>query len=205
MPVEDTSLVVPARSYTELMRVLTDTDDPVDIMLAPAESQVIFHVDTIELVSRLIDGQFPNYQQVVPTQPLHAAPWSTADELLKAVRLSALIAARRRQRGQAAHRRGRLGRASPSRPPRTSATPRARSRPSLEGDPVTIAFNARYLTEALQNVDGGPAGARVQRPALVGRLPARSTTPTTSTSSCPSGRPPRQAALGPDAAEPSTT
>src|ERR1044072_598602 len=33
-PVEDTSLVVPARSYAELMRVLTDTDDPVDIMLA---------------------------------------------------------------------------------------------------------------------------------------------------------------------------
>ena len=40
---------------------------------------------------------------------------------------------------------------------------------ALEGDPVTIAFNARYLQEALQNLDDRPAGARVHRAAVAGR------------------------------------
>ena len=66
--------MVPGQSYIELMRILSETDDPVDIMLAPAKSQVIFHVEGTELVSRLIDGQFPNYQQVLPASLRHARP-----------------------------------------------------------------------------------------------------------------------------------
>ncbi|HYI22096.1 MAG TPA: DNA polymerase III subunit beta, partial [Candidatus Limnocylindrales bacterium] len=90
-PVEDISLVVPGRSYAELMRVLTDTDDPVDIMLASSKSQVLFHANDVDIVSRLIDGQFPNYQQVLPTSHSTKAIVER-DELLKAVRISALIA-----------------------------------------------------------------------------------------------------------------
>ena len=89
--VEETSVVIPARSYIELMRVLGDTDEPVDIILAQAKSQVIFKVDTTEVVSRLIDGQFPNYQSVLPTSHSTRA-LVDRDELLKAVRLTALIA-----------------------------------------------------------------------------------------------------------------
>jgi DNA polymerase-3 subunit beta len=43
-----------------------DTDDPVDIVLSPSRNQILFHIEGIDLVSRLIDGQFPNYQQVLP-------------------------------------------------------------------------------------------------------------------------------------------
>ena len=64
--VPETSVVIPARALNELARVLADVDDPVDIVLAGGRNQVLFHLDGIDLVSRLIDGQFPNYQQVVP-------------------------------------------------------------------------------------------------------------------------------------------
>lgn len=169
-PVEDTSLVIPARSYVELMRVLADTDDPVDIMLAPARSQVIFHVDTIDLVSRLIDGQFPNYQQVVPTSHSTRAVMDR-DELLKAVRLSALIAA-----GAANVVKLRIGEeGSPGITIAAAADvgdAEGEVEATLEGEPVTVAFNARYLTEALQNVDAerlalelnGPLSSGVFRP-----------------------------------------
>ena len=91
------------------MRVLTDTDDPVDIMLAPAKNQVVFHVEATELVSRLIDGQFPNYQQVLPSS-FTARAVVDREDLLKAVRLSALIASNVRQRRQGAGaRRPRAG------------------------------------------------------------------------------------------------
>ncbi len=170
-PVEDVSLVIPARSYVELMRVLADTDDPVDIMLAPARSQVIFHVDTIDLVSRLIDGQFPNYQQVVPTSHTSRAVMDR-DELLKAVRLSALIAA-----GAANVVRLRIGEEGSAGITIAAAADvgdaEGQVEAALEGDPVTVAFNARYLTEALQNVDAdrlslelnGPLSSGVFRPA----------------------------------------
>jgi DNA polymerase-3 subunit beta len=58
--VEETSIVVPARSYAELTRVLADTDDPVEIILSAQKNQVLFHVEGVDLISRLIDGQFPN-------------------------------------------------------------------------------------------------------------------------------------------------
>jgi DNA polymerase-3 subunit beta len=149
--VEDTSLVVPARSYSELMRLLSDTDDPVDIMLAQTKGQVIFKVDTTELVSRLIDGQFPNYQQVVPTSHGTRAVVERED-MLKAVRLSALIAS-----SAANVLRLRLGGDEDG----TGITIAAAAdigdtqgdvEADVEGDGVSIAFNARYLTEALQNV-----------------------------------------------------
>jgi DNA polymerase-3 subunit beta len=170
MPVEDTSLVIPARSYVELMRILADTDDPVDIMLAPARSQVIFHVDTIDLVSRLIDGQFPNYQQVVPTSHSSRAVVDRS-ELLKAVRLSALIAA-----GAANVVKLRIGEDGSEGITIAAAADvgdaEGEVEASLDGDPVTVAFNARYLTEALQNVDAeqlalelnGPLSSGVFRP-----------------------------------------
>ena len=83
--------MIPARSLNELARVLADTDDPVEVVLAPARNQILFHLEGIDLVSRLIDGQFPNYQQVLPKGHTTRAVVDR-EELLKAVRLAALIA-----------------------------------------------------------------------------------------------------------------
>jgi len=167
--VEDTTLVVPARSYNELMRVLTDTDDPVELMLATSKSQILFHLEGIELVSRLIDGQFPNYQQVLPTS--HASRVVVdRDELLKAVKLSALIASSAANvvRLKVGENGGGVTIAAAA----DVGDAEGEVEAATEGDPVTIAFNARYLTEALQNVDGdrlalefsGPLSPGVLRP-----------------------------------------
>ena len=150
-PVEDTSLVVPARSYAELMRVLTDTDDPVDIMLASSKSQILFHVEGVDIVSRLIDGQFPNYQQVLPTSHSTRAVVER-DELLKAVRISALIAS-----SAANVIRMRLGEEGTGVISIAAAADVGEAQTEVEaeveGDTVQISFNARYLQEALQNLD----------------------------------------------------
>jgi DNA polymerase-3 subunit beta len=169
-PVEESSIVVPARSYQELMRVLSDTDDPVELMLAQAKSQVLFHVEGTDLVSRLIDGQFPNYQQVLPTS--HSSRGVVdREELLKAVRLSALIAS-----SAANVVRLRLGDEGSGTITIAAAADvgdaEGEVEAALEGDPVNIAFNSRYLTEALQNVSvdqlalefTGPLSPGVVRP-----------------------------------------
>jgi DNA polymerase III subunit beta len=61
-------VIVPARALTELARVLGDAENPVEISITPSGGQVLFHTDTTDLVSRLIDGKFPDYQRIIPKQ-----------------------------------------------------------------------------------------------------------------------------------------
>jgi DNA polymerase III subunit beta len=149
-PVEETSVVVPARSYQELIRVLGDTDDPVELILTPSKNQVLFHLEGMDLVSRLIDGQFPNYQQVLPSSHTTRAVVDR-QELLNAVRLSALIASSSanvvKLRLDSEH--GSVTMAAAADIGDTEAEIEA----SVEGESVTVAFNARYLQDALANVD----------------------------------------------------
>jgi DNA polymerase-3 subunit beta len=149
-PVTDTSLVIPARSLTELSRVLADVDEPVEVVLSPARNQILFHLDGIDLVSRLIDGQFPNYQQVLPAAHTTRAVVDR-EELLKAVRVAGLIA----------HESANIVKLQVGVDGDSGIVVSANAdvgdneghvEAAVEGDGTTIAFNARYLSEVLQNV-----------------------------------------------------
>ena len=150
-PVEETSVVIPARALHELSRVLTDTDDPVSVVLAHARNQILFHLEGVDLVSRLIDGQYPNYQSVLPASHSTRAVLDR-EELLRAVRPAALIA----------HESAnivKLGVGLDGDPGITvSANAEVgdhvgRIEAEVEGDGTTIAFNARFLADVLTNVD----------------------------------------------------
>ncbi len=169
-PVEEKSLVVPARAYGELARILSDTDDPVDVVLAPAKNQVLFHADTVDLVTRLVDGQFPNYQQVLPTSHSTRATLDR-EELLKAVRLSALIASSSANVVKLSLP-GEGGTSVAMSAAAEIGENEGEVEAEVEGEQTTVAFNARYLTEALSNMIGerlalefnGPLSPGVLRP-----------------------------------------
>ena len=149
-PVPDTSVVIPARALNELARILSDVDDPVEIVLAGGRNQILFHLDGIDLVSRLIDGQFPNYQQIVPQSHTTRAILDR-EELLRAVRPAALIA----------HESANIVKLQVSADGEPGITVSAiaevgdhvgQVEAAVEGDGTTIAFNARYLADVLTNV-----------------------------------------------------
>jgi DNA polymerase-3 subunit beta len=149
-PVPETSVVIPARALIELARVLADVEDPVEIVLAAGRNQVQFHLDGIDLVSRLIDGQFPNYQQVVPQSHTTRAILDR-EELLRAVRPAALIA----------HESANIVKLQIGADGEPGITVSASAEvgdhvgqveATVEGDGTTIAFNARYLADVLTNV-----------------------------------------------------
>jgi DNA polymerase III subunit beta len=169
-PVEETSIVVPARSLHELSRILSDTDDPVDIVLSPARNQILFHLEGIDLVSRLIDGQFPNYQQVLP-KGFTTKAVVDRDQLLAAVKLASLIASSsanivKLQVGKDAEIGVTVSAAADVGDNKSDVEAK------VEGDGTTIAFNARYLIDVLTNVDAdqfsielnGPLSPGVFRP-----------------------------------------
>ena len=169
-PVEETSVVVPARSLHELSRVLSDTSDPVDIVLSPSRNQILFHLEGFDLVSRLIDGQFPNYQQVLP-KGFTTKAIVDRDQLLAAVRLASLIASSsanivKLQVGKDAEIGLTISAAA------DVGDNKSEVEAKVEGDGTTIAFNARYLLDVLTNVDAdqfsielnGPLSPGVFRP-----------------------------------------
>jgi len=60
------SAVIPARALTELARISADSEQTITMMLPPGRGQVIFHMKNVELVSQLIEGSFPDLEQLVP-------------------------------------------------------------------------------------------------------------------------------------------
>jgi DNA polymerase-3 subunit beta len=164
--VSETSVVIPARALNELARVLGDTDDPVEVVLAQGRNQVMFHVEGIDLVSRLIDGQFPNYQSVLPKAHTTRAILDR-EELLRAVRPAALIA----------HESANIVKLQVSANGESGITVSANAEvgdhvgqveASVEGDGTAIAFNAKYLADVLTNVTAEQFALELQGPLAPG-------------------------------------
>ncbi len=83
-------VIIPARTLIELSRIAAGAPEET-ISILPTENQILFEVGGISLVSRLIDGQFPNYRQLIPETFDHEVAVDH-DELLEAVRRVGLLA-----------------------------------------------------------------------------------------------------------------
>lgn len=60
----EVSAIIPTQTLQEVLRTITDDIDTIDILFD--ESQVRFRINEAEVISRLIDGNFPNYRQLIP-------------------------------------------------------------------------------------------------------------------------------------------
>ncbi|MGH2350393.1 MAG: DNA polymerase III subunit beta, partial [Chloroflexota bacterium] len=67
---EKLDIVIPARALTELARLLGEDDEDVEVTVTPNRSQALFRVRSeqgeVNLVSRLLEGQFPDLERVIP-------------------------------------------------------------------------------------------------------------------------------------------
>ncbi len=79
---EKIAIIIPARSLNELGRLLTDQEEPVDVTINSQRSQIMFRMRDIEMVSQLIQGSFPNYDQLIPQSYSTRAVVKLADILV---------------------------------------------------------------------------------------------------------------------------
>jgi DNA polymerase-3 subunit beta len=84
-----TQLLVPASAMHDLLRVLTDDED--DIQITNDDQQVLFKVADIELVTRLVDGKYPDYRKLIPEAFATQATLKRAD-LVNVTKVSSLFA-----------------------------------------------------------------------------------------------------------------
>jgi DNA polymerase-3 subunit beta len=145
------SAVIPARALSELSRISGDSKEAITMVLPPRSGRVIFRTKDAELVSQLIEGTFPDYTQIIP-QNYQTRTVLSASSFLKACRQAEIFA-----------REGSLI-------ARVSITPGGELQPgtveisgqseetgsnltvvdaSIEGPPLLIAFNVRFMREVL--------------------------------------------------------
>ncbi len=146
--------IIPARALSELARIASDGEGSVTMVMPQGRGQVIFHMKDVELVSQLIEGAYPDLEQVIPRSHQSRTVISTS-AILKACKQAEIFA-----------REG-------SHIARIQITPGAENQPgtveisgqseetgfnqtvidaNIEGKELLIAFNVRFLREVLDVV-----------------------------------------------------
>jgi len=148
------SAIIPARALSELARIAADGDQTLTMTMPAGRGQVIFRMKDVELASQLIEGSFPDLEQVIPRSYRTRTVLSTS-QFLKACKQAEIFA-----------REG-------SHIARINVTPGGELQPgsvdisgqseetgynqtqvdaSIEGPAILIAFNVRFLREVLDVV-----------------------------------------------------
>ncbi|MBT3239874.1 MAG: DNA polymerase III subunit beta [Chloroflexi bacterium] len=143
--------IIPARALMELARVAGDGDEIVTMLLPEGRGQVIFRMKNIELSSQLIEGNFPEYQQIIPGSHTTRTVVST-NAFLKACKQAEIFA---REGSHIARvnvipgNEMQPGTIEISAQSEETGSSEVFVDATIEGDAVLIAFNVRYLREAL--------------------------------------------------------
>ena len=138
-------LIVPPKALEQIRR-LFDTDETVEI--ARSENHLGFRTSSTQIFTRLIEGPYPNYEQVIPRENDKAA---TADKaaLTAALRRMSIVASDQTHRIRMAFANGSC-KLSVQTPDLGEAQEELNV--SYEGDPLEIGFNAAYLLEILKYI-----------------------------------------------------
>ena len=158
----ETKVIIPARTLNELSRLLADQEEAVEIMLTPAKGQVLFRTkgnETVETVSQLLQGSFPDYEQLIP-QSYQTRAVFDLEPLLRAARTASIFA----RDGSNIIRL----QVVPAKDGETAGKLMISARSEevgdhqdevdadeIEGDEGKIAFNSRYLLDVLSVLERG--------------------------------------------------
>ncbi len=137
---------VPVRALQELRRLIAASDDP-DVRITVRENQIIFQQGAATLSSRLIDGQFPNYRQLLPDTYEHELH-VPGDELAGVVRRISLMAQKNAPL-RLAFSEGQLTVSAQT--PDVGEASEPLPIP-FSGEPFEIGFNPEYLKDGLESV-----------------------------------------------------
>jgi DNA polymerase-3 subunit beta len=142
--------IVPARALLELARIAPDGEQMVRMVIPPGRGQVIFSLKDVELVSQLIEGNFPDYKVIIP-RTLKTHTILTTASFLKACKQSEIIA----REGNYVIRLNiqpgvdKPGEVEISAQTEETGSSEVKIDATIDGPALVIAFNVRFLREVL--------------------------------------------------------
>ncbi|MEW5879499.1 MAG: DNA polymerase III subunit beta [Pseudomonadota bacterium] len=138
--------IIPRKTILELSRLLPDSEDPVRVQMAP--NQVKFSFGSIELISKLVEGKFPDYQKVIPVN--NPKTFLIGREELMAALQRAAILTTDKFKGV------RMMLATGSLKITSTNADQEEAQEEIEidyaGEPLDIGFNVTYLLDVLANL-----------------------------------------------------
>ncbi len=163
-PGPELEAIIPARALQELARLAAGHET---ISIGVNENHVVFHVGEVWLTTRRIDGQFPNYKQLLP-ETFEAELELPRDELRGIVKRAAVMA----QRNTPLRLRFAEGELTVSaRSQDVGETTESMPAP-YTGEPLEIGFNAEFLADGLESVAGDTVQLKLINPLRPGLISA---------------------------------
>ena len=167
---EKVAMIIPAKAYHELNRLMGADDQEIEITLNAQKSQVLFKLKGIEMVSQLIQGTFPNYSQLIPQTYGTKARIDVA-EFLRAIKMAAIFA-----RDGSGIARVIVTPGASVEAGKITISARADEIGDnvgeidalVDGEAAKIAFNARYLADVLSVVKQAQVSLEVTTPSNPG-------------------------------------
>ncbi|UCH79813.1 MAG: DNA polymerase III subunit beta [Nitrospiraceae bacterium] len=155
---EEKKLILPKKAAMELKKLAESRDDNITIYID--KNHLFFSTDDIVLTSRLIEGTYPNYEQVIPKDNEKEVIVDKLS-LLKALRRTSIMSRERTNAVRFDLEEGKITLISMN-PDIGEA--REDVAAQYKGDQLTIGYNARYLMDILQAMDGEQVIIRLQEP-----------------------------------------
>ena len=171
-PPEEREAIVPARALAELALLLGEAGEPIAMTFNAANTQVLFDLGHATLVAQLIQGTFPNYEQLIPGSHATRTELSVG-EFIRETRIASIFA-----RDGSGIVRLVATPGDDGAPGRLHVTARADEVGNsegeldalIEGEEAKIAFNSRYLIEVLQALDAERVSVETSTPSSPGVL-----------------------------------
>ncbi len=169
---EKVEVIVPARAFREVERLIDDADGAIEMAINDARSQVVFRMDTVELVATLLQGTFPNYGQLIP-QSYASRATINMQQFLQETRIASIFA-----RDGAGIVRLQIDPSEGKDVAKMTISARAEEigehrgemDVKLEGEASKIAFNSRYLQDVLAVLDADEIALETTNPSSPGVL-----------------------------------
>ena len=149
-------VIIPARALSELSRIISAVDlgqdDGVEVIFTEARNQVMFHLPGVDLVSQLIEANFPDYKKIIPNSYNTRAILDTG-EFLNAMKVAYLFA-----RDSAGSVKVSLEPGEPGKVILTATSAELGDNVSeidamVEGAEMNATFNAKYMIDVLSVID----------------------------------------------------
>ncbi|HET7855146.1 MAG TPA: DNA polymerase III subunit beta [Gaiellaceae bacterium] len=156
--------IVPARALVELSRVATDADE---LRIGVHENHVLFSAGDVWLTSRRIDGQFPNYKQLIPETFEHEVALPR-DEFLDVVRRASVMA----QRNSPLRLRFGSGEVTVSAQTQDVGEARETLPVAFSGEELEIGFNPEFLRDGVESVESDEVKLKLISPLRPGLIRA---------------------------------
>jgi DNA polymerase-3 subunit beta len=144
---EPREVIIPRKTVIELSKLLSDVDDPVELRIGA--NQVTITLPGTELVTKVVDGKFPDYQRVIPVnQPRHLK--ANRQTVMQALQRAAILSNEKFRGVRLVMSQNTLGIVCNNNEQEEAAD---EIEVSYNGDPLDVGFNVTYLLDGLGAVN----------------------------------------------------